>query len=328
MKRRREILIFAIIILLLGLNTNSMAKEKLAQTGFGFLSVGQDARAAAMGEAYTTEEGFASALFYNPAGMARFDKQIDVSVNYFNWIADIEYVSMAVIYRPLEGRFGTIGISVCKIDYGTMKGTIVWGNTQGYIDTGEFDADAMAIGIGYAKSLTDKFSVGGQIKNVGQALGKSEIPGVGVKRNVANTLAFDFGTIYHTGFKSLVFGMSVRNFSQEIKFEKESFQLPLTFKIGLSVNAMDFIEENVKAHSLLIIMDAVHPRSYPEYVNLGAEYTFQNVFSLRTGYISNQTEYGWTAGFGINTMGVRFSYAYTPFGVFDNVQRFSLSFSL
>jgi len=328
MKKSVIICMLAIAFLAIGLNTEAVAREKLAQTGFGFLAVGQDARAAAMGEAFTTEEGMANAMFYNPAGLGRFSKSFDVSVNYFEWIADIKHISMAAAFSPFGGQFGVIGLSVMKVDYGTMQGTMVWANTDGYIDTEEFSPEAFGIGLSYAKTLTDKFAVGGQIKNVGQRLGKSSVPGVGVKDNVANTLAFDFGTIYHTGFKSLVFGMSVRNFSQELKFEKEGFQLPLTFKIGLSVNAMDFISEASREHKLLLIVDAAHPRSYPEYLNLGAEYTFMNTFSLRTGYISNQNEYGWTAGFGFQTFGFGFNYAYTPFGVFDNVQRFSLNFSM
>ena len=56
--------------------------------------------------------------------------------------------------------------------------------------------------------------------------------------------------------------MSVRNFSQEIKFEEEGFQLPLTFKIGLSINALDFTSLNPEDHALLVVLDAVHPRSY------------------------------------------------------------------
>ena len=185
----------------------------------------------------------------------------------------------------------------------------------------------MAIGLGYGKALSDRFLVGGQVRYVAQSLGKSVIPGAGTKRNVADVLSFDFGTIYRTGFKSLSFGMSVRNFSQEIKFEEEGFQLPLTFKIGLSINALDFTTLNPEDHALLVVMDAVHPRSYPEYINLGIEYMFMNSIALRAGYISNQTEYDFTLGFGVQQFGFKVDYAYQDFGVFSSLHRFSVGFS-
>jgi hypothetical protein len=164
------------------------------------------------------------------------------------------------------------------------------------------------------------------MRYVSQTLGKSAIPGEGTKKNIADVISFDMGTIYDTGFKTLKFGMSVRNFSEEIKFEEEGFQLPLTFKIGISLEplkALDMYEEN---HEVLLVIDAVHPRSYPEYLNLGVEYSLMKMFKLRSGYISNQEEYGFTAGFGLQQYGFSLDYAYTPFGVFDNVHRFSLGF--
>ena len=62
---------------------NITAEEKLAQSGFQFLSVGQDARAVAMGNAYTTKEGISNALFYNPAGIARTNSMLDISANMY-----------------------------------------------------------------------------------------------------------------------------------------------------------------------------------------------------------------------------------------------------
>ncbi|APF19515.1 PorV/PorQ family protein [Caldithrix abyssi] len=302
------------------------AQDKLAQTGFQFLSVGQDARAVAMGEAYTTVEGNSSGLFYNPASLSRLETTIEVTANYFEWIADINYTSFSVGFRPRNGQFGVIGLSVMNVDYGTLQGTMVWANHQGFIDTEEFNPHAIAIGVGYSKYLTNKFAVGGQVKYVAQSLGRSVIPDEGVKDNIASTMAFDFGTIYRTGFKSFTFGMMVRNFSQEIKFEKESFQLPLTFNIGFSANLFDFILTDAKEQTLLLSVNAVHPRSYPEYINVGMEYEYKRFLALRCGYISNHDEYGMTYGFGVKALHFGVDYAFTPFGVFNQVHRFSVRF--
>ena len=70
MKKYCTLIILSIIFIFV---CNINAEEKRAQTGFQFLSVGQDARAVAMGNAYTTMEGISNALFYNPAGIARIN---------------------------------------------------------------------------------------------------------------------------------------------------------------------------------------------------------------------------------------------------------------
>jgi len=315
-------------------NPSLHAAEKLAQTGFQFLSVSTDAGATGMGEAYTTMEGGSNALFYNPAGLARLDKRIDATFSVNSWIADIKHYAATVAYRPKNGAWGTFGLSAMWVDYGELDGTMVWNNSDGFIETGKFSPSALAIGFGYAKLLNDKFAVGGQIKIVAQSLGESMIPAehnwaLGtVKKNVASTYAYDFGTVYRTGLKSLAFGMNVRNFSGEFEFEEESFQLPLTFKIGASMNVLDFLEEQPENQSVLLCVDAAHPRSKAECIGVGIRYQFMNMLNLRTGYISGQDEYGMSFGFGVSVLGAAFDYAYTPFGVFESVSRITARISM
>jgi len=232
-----------------------------------------------------------------------------------------------------------LGFSVLYVDYGEFIGTMVDPSSEkGFRDTGTFFPNAFSVGVGYAKALTDRFQVGGQVKYVSQRLGSSVLPvgevRQGVTRKVENTvdvLAFDFGTLYHTGLKSLVFGMTVRNFSEEVKYQQEGFQLPLTFKMGLSMDVMDFFFEKSPDHSLLISVDAIHPRDYTEQINVGGEYVFRGIFALRAGYKYNYDEQGLTAGFGLEKglgqLQFGLDYAYTPFGVFDQVQRFSARLS-
>ena len=119
------------------------------------------------------------------------------------------------------------------------------------------------------------------------------------EKNSIDAAAFDFGILYHTGYKSLDFGMSVRNFSTELKYKEESFQLPLTFKIGISMNMLDLTDLNSDMHSLLLSIDASHPRDFAEQVFVGSEYTFMKTFSLRGGYEFPKDEGGFSAGFGL-----------------------------
>jgi len=264
--------------------------------------------------------------------MARQKNLIDLSFSQNQWIADINHNALSVSLTPANGKYGVIGMSFVNVDYGELHGTMVWDNEQGFIDTEIIKPSALALGVGYAKALSDKFSVGGQIKSAYQYLGKSIIPDSdttqALVKNTADAIAFDFGTIYHTGWKSFTFGMSVRNFSQEIKFQTEGFQLPLLFTIGASMNLFDLFLTELRSQSLYLSVDALHPRSFSERLNIGLEYSLMDMLVIRTGYLMNYDERGFSGGIGvqktIGPLSFGIDYAYTPFGVFDNVQRMSL----
>lgn len=329
--------VFSRAFVVLGLMVSScFAQQKLAQTGFEFLSVSRDARAAAMGEAFLTLEGSSTALEYNPAGIARMSSLVDLSLNHMKWIADISYYSGTLALNIKEGRYGVLGVSILRVDYGEFLWTRVASNEKGYEDiTGWAQPSAYMIGLGYAKELSDRFSVGGQVKYAYQDLGTSFVPiytetdtTMGEKKYALGVVAFDFGTLYRTGLKSLKFGMAISNFSREVKYEKEGFQLPLTFKMGASMNLIDFFPGLQPKHTLVFSIDAVHPRSYPEFLNIGAEYTFMETVALRVGYVTGHEEYGFTAGVGVRKFGFEVDYSLTPFLRFENVNRLSVKFSL
>ena len=308
-------------------------KKKIAQTGYQFMSVSSDARAAALADAMTTVPLGSGSLFFNPAGMAQMDAFLDVTIAQNFWIADITHNAFAIALNPLGGRLGTIGFSFINVDYGEFLGTMVSVNEQGYIDTEIFNPSAMAVGIGYSRRLSERFAVGGQAKYATQYLGWAVTTtdvedSLGLYKAVSNAVAYDFGTTYKTGFRGLLFGMSVRNFSNEIEYAHESFQLPLTFRIGASVDIFNFLSTQPADQTLMLSVDAAHPRSYPEYISFGLEYSFREVFHVRGGYVTGMDERNLTFGFGVALSGFGLDYAYTPFGVFGNVQRFSLRFSM
>jgi len=338
MKKNKYIVL--LIALLFGVNFISAQEkwQKLAQTGCQFLSVGIDARSVATAEAFTSVEAGSSSLFYNPAGMARMNNYIDLTGATLNYIADIKYYGGSVAFNPFGIEYGVLGFSFMSIDYGEIQGTMVDpSQDKGYRDTELFKPNALAAGLGYAIQLSDRFAVGGQVKYVYQSLGTSYIDEkVIVENDTTNkkitnkvsAIAFDFGTIYQTGIKSLAFGMSVRNFAQELKYQYEGFQLPLTFKLGLSINAMDLIDGiDREMHSLLVSVDAVHNRDYPEQVNFGFDYTFYKLFSVRAGYMFNNDEYGFTAGFGVQQFGLGIDYGYVPYKHFADVHRLTVRYS-
>lgn len=322
--------------------------QKLAQTGLGFLSVVSDARAASMAEAVISLQTNSSSLFFNPAGMSWMENFFEISASSNQWIADIKHYSVGMAISPFNGDYGVLGFSMQYVDYGNFIETRVNRTIEkGYDDIGIFKLNAMAIGVGYAKRLTNQFSVGGQIRWARQDLGNSYIPyefksvllydSLGNQKgyidsavtvtNKKTPLVFDFGTQFKMGIKSLVFGMSVRNFSGDIQYAHESFQTPLTFTLGISMNLMDLLEEVPLDQALTLSIDASHYRDHPEQLKVGVEYCIINTLSLRCGYVTNSDESKMSYGVGVSKFGFAFDYSCTPFGVFDNVQRMTARFS-
>lgn len=330
-------IIFSLIYLILICTFSSILaeNEKRAQTGLKFLEVSLDARASAMGGALTALEASSTSLFYNPAGMTRMNDFFHISLGQLNYIADFKYLYGTAAINFEQGRYGILGFSFVSVDYGDFIGTIRADNDQGFLETGIFKPSAYAIGVGYARALSERFSVGGNVKYVYQNLtggyeNFAEDQSTISRAFETDVIAYDFGILYKTGFESLNFGMNLRNFSKELKYIEESFQLPLTFEIGLSINAIDFTDLDHTQHSLLISIDAVHPRDFSEQIDFGLEYVFMNTFALRTGMSSPSDEEGMSFGAGffqnISDVNFNFDYTYTSFGVFDDVHRFTVQF--
>jgi hypothetical protein len=336
---KRLLHICAILTLLVVASHDSQAQqEKLAQTGLKFLNVSSDPRAVAMGDAMTAVEGVSPAQFGNPAGMARITSAVNVWVGNTKWIADINHYQGSVAYSPSNGMYGVFGFSLQSVDYGDIQETIFDQSTpNGYQDIGIFKPSGLMLGLSYARALSDRFAIGGNVKYVTQNLGDAvvDVDTSGNRLTISNKLnvvAFDFGVLYRTGFKSLEFGMTVRNFSKEVKYQQEQFQLPLIFKIGISMNVLDLAEIDPKSQSFLVAVEATHPRDFKEQVNIGAEYMFAQILALRAGYMFANDLYGFSAGGGVrySLEGVEIGvdYSYTPFKEFSAVHRIAVQMAL
>lgn len=270
----RKLTLFLIVVFLcmvIAVPSHSVIK-KVGQTGLQFLKIDVGARAAAMGGAFFMVGTDADALFYNPAGIAYMSSKYDIFVSRTEWIANIKYNAAGIVASL--GNWGNFGISVLSSDYGDIKGTRYSSADIGYVDTGLLDVNAYAIGLAYARRMTDKFTMGGQVKYTKQHLGDNLFPGNKTVNNEVSSAAYDFGTMFYPGFRSLRIGMSVRNFAPQVVYQQETFELPLTFMVSAAIDALDLINEEHR-HSFLIALDALHPRDYTERLHLGGEFWYK-----------------------------------------------------
>ena len=294
--------------------------DKLAQTGMKFLSFSPDARAAALGDAMTAKTGGAASLFYNPAGMARIEG-MNVTVGQTQWIADISYSMVGFAYAS---NAGVLGVSMMNVNYGDLQGTIRNDSDAGYADMGTFKPSASVIGLGYAFAPTDRFSVGGQVKFANEQLGTAHMDADGLTEKLdMSTTAFDFGLMYQMDWKNLNLAMSVRNFSSELKYAEESFETPLTFRMGVAADVAEGL-------SLAVVNE--RPRDFFTTTRVGVEYNLLGMLDLRGGYAfhekSGDNEVGANLGVGFNMAGISVNVSYTDFGVFDSVMRFGVAYTL
>lgn len=294
--------------------------NKVAQSGMQYLKIGVGAETVGRGEAGISLVKGVSAMFWNPAGLSELDKS-EFFFSHNSWIADISLNAIGTGIN-LE-NWGVFGANVVWMDYGELHKTSV-ARTQeesgkyGYVDEGVFSPSDIALGLTYSKKISTQFSFGGQIRylyeNYGSNVTINSSGNESVTNNIMSAICFDFGTLYYPGFKSLAIAMTVQNFSTDLKYEHESFSTPLTFKIGLSMNMLDFWE-NASRSSLLFAVDAIHPRDFSERMNLGLEYNYLGLFSIRCGYRMNYDMGNFTAGAGVrysisNSMGIKFDISY------------------
>lgn len=310
--------------------------DKLAQTSFKFLSLDVDARAAGMANA-TTAIGVAhaGAMFHNPSTMANMEGTATALLGRANWLVDINHNVGAVAIQPGFGQYGVFGLTFRSVDYGEFNQTILSDTDQGYETLGTYSPTAMSVGLGYARSLTDRIQVGANIKYATQDLGDhlisvSDTEGNTTRNYSVGTAVFDFGLTYETGFRSLDFAFSIRNFSQELSYADASFELPLTFRIGVAMDMMDLTPLDSEMHDFNLAVDARRSRDFDEQIRVGGEYVFMQTLTLRGGYSHPTSQENFSAGVGLQQslgdLHAGFNYAYTDFGIFNDVHRLSLNF--
>ena len=310
--------------------------QRVASTGFQFLKLPTDARAAAMGGVLSTlSHGGASMAISNPASIA--DVQgIDVSVSQMSWIADIDYFNGALVKN--FGSKGNFGLSFIYLDYGSLtrsffdpvfddQGNYTF-NVEQQLNVGTFSASDMAFGISYGRNITDRLQFGVNVKYAREEIDDAS----------TGNMLVDVGTVYYTGLKSFRVSMLGRNFGtdanflgydEQIRVEPFDMKMPMTFVLGA---AIDVLEGRTQDDPLFWTLagEFIHTNDASEKINLGTELILMNILALRGGYRAHYDEEGVTVGAGLNIhtgdMALRIDGAYIDFGRFDNVTMFTLHF--
>jgi hypothetical protein len=341
---RNFIAIFALVsVMILVSSANAQVIGRVGTTAAPFLKIGVGGRALGMGEAYTTQSEDISGVYWNPAGLANISK-VQILITHYDYIANLHF-NFDAIAMPIKG-FGTIGSFIGFFGMPDIERTTIE-MPQG---TGErVSANSFVFGLSYARSLTDRFAVGGNIKYIRETIWHS----------MADGFAFDVGVLYRAFFKNIRIGMSITNSGSEMQMQgrdmiiqhdindsfagnnenieghldTDSFPLPMLFRVGLSANILeDFFKFD--DYDWILAMDAVHPNDNKEYLCAGTEVRIHDMISLRAGYrqlLLEDREGGCTFGIGlmahVRGADVTIDYANVDFGRLDKQNKFSLILS-
>jgi hypothetical protein len=310
----RSAFVVAVLLLLPLSAEGAQIFEKVGTLGGQSLKIGVGARAAGMGDAYVAIADDATAVYWNPAGIARLSGQ-SITLNHTAWPANISFDQAAYVFS-IKWIPGMLGVNVRAL---TMSRDIVR-TTYLPEGTGEtFDAGEWAYGISYARALTDKFSAGFSVNYV--QTGLDDVKG--------SSTTFDFGTIYDVGILGAKIGMAIQNIGSEMSFIDEKVKMPVFFRVGGSFNVFQQGENR-----LITAAEFTHPPDNSEKLNLGAEYGFHDYLFLRGGYKLNYDTEGLTAGFGVKfpltivkSSVARLDYAYQDMKFLSSAHRVSVNVS-
>jgi hypothetical protein len=329
MNTMKKLIVMMLVLFLAGFSTVSAQFDNVGTSAASFLKIGVGSRGEAMGGAFVAAVNDPTALYWNVAGLASLEyKEILFSQN--KWVLDINQ-SFLGVGLPL-GDFGTLGFQISYLSMGEMKET-TWDRPEG--TGGTFTSYDAVIGVGYARRLTDKFSVGIQGKFITESISQSS----------ASAWALDVGAIYSTGFSGLKIGVSIANFGTQMRMDGRDLRvkvdpyptsgsnpkdvtanletlpwsLPLYFQIGTSMEAV-----RIDQHVVTVNIDYRDERDYRPLVVYGMEYNFDNFLFLRGGLTDRYQESSQfyyhpsvTAGAGIRMLipetdyFVKFDYAYS-----------------
>ncbi|RPI07127.1 MAG: PorV/PorQ family protein [Ignavibacteriae bacterium] len=341
--KMRNSIVLCLGLLLLGYSTLCAqgGVTKVGTAAAKFLSIDVGPQATAMGSAYVSIANDVSAMYWNPAGVARMNN-FEAAFSSTKWIADISF-NYAGVVVPVGG-FGTLGLNATFLTMDQIERT----TTESPDGTGEFfDAGSYAFGLVYSRNLTDQFSIGVNVKYINERLYHSNADG----------FALDVGALFDTHFNGLKLGMCISNYGTKMQLDGQDFQvqhdvypsvagnngninsrlstdpydLPLLFRLGVSMDVL----KGWANSNLTLSADALHPSDDAEYMNVGAEYVFENLIALRAGYkglFAKDSEFCFHADGGIRyEIGgttLKVDYSYISFGVLTSVHMFSVGLGL
>lgn len=287
--------------------------SRAGTSGFSFLKVGIGARAVSMGSAFTGLADDASALYYNPAGVAGLLNGRYI-LGYLNYFDDMQS-GFAGLTRPVS-EITALGFHLNYLNYGEFLET----DKSGKI-LDNFSGGNVVFGLTLASKMSYHLMLG--------ATGKFILEKV--HDYSATGLAFDFGLKYAANRDRYSFGLAVQNLGTQLSsLGNEKDRLPITFRTGGSVRPLGV--------PFVISGDLVFFTDNDPHLAIGGEYyNFEPIF-IRAGWntfgknfraaYSDDKWAGLALGVGFLVKTMEISYAFAPGADLGDSHRITLTGNL
>ena len=284
-----------------------------------FLLIGPNSRNAGMGETGVALVNDASAMFWNPAGLA-FQKGTEVSITHSPWLPGLGLGDL--FYDYLSGKHyvkklnGTIGVSITYLNIGTIIKTDEFGN-----EVDQYKAFDGAIAVGYGTKVTKDLGVGIVTRFI---YSKLAVGNVGNEQGsgIAYNLSFDISGLWRPTKTKLKFlnnrfgvGLNVSNICPKVTYvdDAQADPLPSNLRIGFGYDVVktEFNNLTVTADlNKLLVKRRDKGASDPLYkaiftswegdfiktvqASIGAEYWYGNpkLIGLRGGFFYEDPNHG------------------------------------
>lgn len=277
-----------------------------AESGFAFLRLPVSARASGLGESGVSFLESASALQYNPAGLADdagaatstapWGVAGDAALSHHEAFGDLRQDAVIV-------RLGK-GIEAFGAAFNTLYSEGIDEVDPVGNPTGTFGLSDFLVEGSYARSFGAGWRAGASLGYVSERVSSEK----------AGTWCARLGARWDPrSIAGLSLGVAVRNLGGEASFtvdgiEGESVSLPLTVQGGAS-----YRHALGSASALRVAAEARQARDDDATGHLGAEFSWQSL-ALRAGARLGTDVGDFTAGLGVATGGFRLDYAFMPSG--------------
>ncbi len=330
------------------------AAHSQGNAGAASLQIPPGARAEGMGRTFTAIADDAFAPWWNPGGLAFLEGR-NAALMHAKLVPDLAddvYFEYASYAQHLSG-WGGVAFTLTYLNYGKSIETQA-GSAE---PIGEFTSFEIAPSLALGTAVSNSLGLGANLKFVHVDLAPATTGSDGAAGK-GSTFAVDMGALYRVPGKPVNLAIVLQNIGPDIGLvdENQSDPLPRTLRLGAAVQIV-----NKPQHSLVAAFDGdkvllsnkiqdcedadndgkcdSDGRAVPTVDqswldrnnilwNIGGEYTYNNLVSIRAGYIYDDPGEikDMTYGLGVTYKAVSFDYASIPqFEELDRVSKFSLS---
>jgi long-subunit fatty acid transport protein len=217
----------------------SLSFGQVGITSVPFLQIEPDSRAAGMGNTGVAIADNASAVFWNPAGLA-YQSGNQVSITHSEWLpafnADLFYDYLVGKYHVEE--IGTFGGHITYLNLGEQLRTDETG-----LEQGRFNSYELAAGVSYGLRLNDNWSLGTGFRFIYSSLAEGEVGQQSI--NPGSSIGVDIAGMYKSSTfafmdndASIDAGLNISNIGPGVHYTDNAQKdpLPTLFRIGWAFN--------------------------------------------------------------------------------------------